>query len=156
MAKGKVHQGRRPCKDVPPSSQQRRCATHGLQRWRRRFPTSRRSCSRRTDLSKNEDHRLPGVSQLRSHGQRCRQSLSFQRRPSDFNFQVFSLYDIKNVYMDGHCTYNARMKILTTFDDDPSVRVMIFSSVGACGLNLSKASTLIFLVTSLYSTQAPF
>ena len=53
--------------------------------------------------------------------------------------QVFALYRIKYVYMDGHLTYDARIRILTTFDQDPEVRVLFFLSVGACGLNLSKA-----------------
>lgn len=54
--------------------------------------------------------------------------------------------------MDGHSTYDARIRILTTFDQDPEVRVLFFSSVGACGLNLSKASTVIFLVSGFRST----
>lgn len=57
------------------------------------------------------------------------------------------LYKIKHLYIDGHSSYDARAKVLKTFDEDQSFRVLFFSSVGASGLNLSKASIVIFLVS---------
>jgi SNF2 family DNA or RNA helicase len=51
--------------------------------------------------------------------------------------------------MDGHATYNARAKMVNTFNTDPTIRVLFFTSVGASGLNLTKASVVIFLVRTL-------
>lgn len=48
--------------------------------------------------------------------------------------------------MDGKTSYEDRAKILKTFDRDPTIRVSFFSSVGAVGVNLSRASVVIFLV----------
>jgi len=48
--------------------------------------------------------------------------------------------------MDGHTTYKARAKMVDTFNNDPSIRVLFFTSVGASGLNLARASVVIFLV----------
>lgn len=48
--------------------------------------------------------------------------------------------------MDGQASYAARAKMVHTFNTDPTIRVLIFTSVGASGLNLTKASIVIFLV----------
>jgi hypothetical protein len=60
--------------------------------------------------------------------------------------QVFTLYNIRHLYMDGHASYAARAKMVHTFNTDPSIRVLFITSVGASGLNLTKASVVIFLV----------
>jgi SNF2 family DNA or RNA helicase len=48
--------------------------------------------------------------------------------------------------MDGRTSNDRRAKIVSQFIKDPCIRVLIFSSVGSSGLNLSRANTVIFLV----------
>ena len=73
-------------------------------------------------------------------------SASFTLHSNIQRRQVFNLYNIPHLYMDGQATYAARAKIVKTFNTDPSIRVLFFTSVGATGLNLTMASVLIFLV----------
>jgi TATA-binding protein-associated factor len=67
--------------------------------------------------------------------------------------QVFKLYGIPHLHIDGQTSYDDRAKIVSKFVTGSSFRVLFFSSVGATGLNLSAANTVIFLVCPL-STMA--
>jgi SNF2 family DNA or RNA helicase len=61
-------------------------------------------------------------------------------------YQVFDLYGIKYVHIDGEMSFEERAKIVRRFCTDPEIRVLIFSSVGTVGLNLSIAHIVIFVV----------
>lgn len=60
--------------------------------------------------------------------------------------QVFDLYKIRHLYIDGQMSYDNRAKVITKFNEDPTIRVLFFTSVGATGLNLTIASVVILLV----------
>lgn len=62
------------------------------------------------------------------------------------NVQVLDLYGITYTYIDGQTSFQQRAKIVKRFCEDSSCRVLIISSVGSAGLNLSVASVIIFLV----------
>lgn len=62
-------------------------------------------------------------------------------------FQILTLYGIKFLYIDGQTSFNNRAKIVKRFREDPTYRVLIISSVGSTGLNLTVADTVIFLVS---------
>ncbi|KDR69536.1 hypothetical protein GALMADRAFT_77269, partial [Galerina marginata CBS 339.88] len=61
--------------------------------------------------------------------------------------QVFDLYGITYVYIAGNMSFQERAKIVERFCNDPNVRVLVFSSVGSIGLNLSIACIVIFFVS---------
>lgn len=65
-------------------------------------------------------------------------------------FQVLTLYGIKFLYIDGNISVQKRAKIVEQFCTGKEYRVLIVSSVGATGLNLAVASTVIFVVSSIY------
>lgn len=60
--------------------------------------------------------------------------------------QVLDLYKIKYLYIDGQMSFQKRAKVVAQFCSDPQYRVLIMSSVGSVGLNLTVASVIIFLV----------
>jgi SNF2 family DNA or RNA helicase len=60
--------------------------------------------------------------------------------------QVFKLYKIPHLHIDGRTSFDGRAKIIAKFVEDPSIRVLFFTSVGSVGLNLSVANIIIFLV----------
>ncbi|TFK59812.1 hypothetical protein BDN72DRAFT_780239 [Pluteus cervinus] len=58
---------------------------------------------------------------------------------------VLDLYGVKYIWIDGQTTFAQRARKVAQFKTDPKVRVLIFSSIGSSGLNLSAASVVIFL-----------
>ncbi|KAF8808358.1 hypothetical protein BYT27DRAFT_7097080 [Phlegmacium glaucopus] len=58
---------------------------------------------------------------------------------------VLSLYGIQALSIDGQMTFENRAATVSKFRSQPDARVLIFSSVGSTGLNLSCANTIIFL-----------
>jgi SNF2 family DNA or RNA helicase len=52
--------------------------------------------------------------------------------------------------MDGQSSFEDRAKIVDQFDNDPSIRVLFFTSVGSYGLNLSVANHVIFVVCASF------
>ncbi|KIJ64987.1 hypothetical protein HYDPIDRAFT_28327 [Hydnomerulius pinastri MD-312] len=56
---------------------------------------------------------------------------------------IFQLYNIRALTLNGTQTADERSAIVTRFNVDPTVRVLLFSSVGAVGLNLTVASIVI-------------
>ncbi|GLB33117.1 putative helicase [Lyophyllum shimeji] len=58
---------------------------------------------------------------------------------------VLELYGIRCMFIDGQTSLNKRAQIVDKFRNDPSLRVLIVSSVGSTGLNLTAASVVIFL-----------
>ena len=57
-----------------------------------------------------------------------------------------SLYGIKHVFIDGDTQTEDRAKRVQAFQTDASLRVLIFSRIGASGINLAVAKALIFVV----------
>lgn len=60
--------------------------------------------------------------------------------------QVLKLYGVECLHIDGQMSFEQRSAVVTQFHAPNSPRVLIFSSVGSAGLNLSIANTVIFLV----------
>jgi len=60
---------------------------------------------------------------------------------------VLTLYGIRHLSIDGQTSFQKRAKIVEIFCKDPTYRVLIVSSVGSNGLNLTVASVVIFLVS---------
>ncbi|RXW12083.1 hypothetical protein EST38_g13772 [Candolleomyces aberdarensis] len=58
---------------------------------------------------------------------------------------VFELYGIKILLISGTTSYEQRARIVKKFNEDPQYRVLVFSKVGSTGLNLTRASVVIFL-----------
>lgn len=65
--------------------------------------------------------------------------------------QVFTLYKIEILRIDGRMSFPKRQSIVDRFYQDGSPRVLVFSSVGTAGLNLAIADTVILLVRKLTS-----
>ena len=63
--------------------------------------------------------------------------------------QILTLYGIKHLYIDGQLSYQQRAKVVAQFCSNPEYRVLIMSSVGSVGLNLTIACIIIFLVRFL-------
>jgi SNF2 family DNA or RNA helicase len=63
---------------------------------------------------------------------------------------VFSLYGVKVAVLNGNSSFERRARVVKDFEEDPTIRVMLFSKVGTVGLNLTVADTLIFLVWPLW------
>jgi Helicase conserved C-terminal domain len=63
--------------------------------------------------------------------------------------QVLDLYGIKNVYINGQLSYQQRAKVIAQFLLHPDCRVLIISSVGSIGLNLTNACIVIYVVRLL-------
>ncbi|TFK17447.1 hypothetical protein FA15DRAFT_605046 [Coprinopsis marcescibilis] len=58
---------------------------------------------------------------------------------------VFALHGIPVLSISGKTGYDQRAAVVNKFDNDPDSRVLIFSKVGSTGLNLTRASVIIFL-----------
>jgi SNF2 family DNA or RNA helicase len=63
---------------------------------------------------------------------------------------VLDLYGIKYKHIDGSTLLHNRAKIVEQFCEGSEFRVLIISSVGSTGLNLSIASVIIFLVRVIF------
>jgi SNF2 family DNA or RNA helicase len=57
------------------------------------------------------------------------------------------LYGVDSLAIDGSMSFEKRDKVVAQFHAEDSPRVLIFSSVGSAGLNLSIASKVIFFVS---------
>lgn len=64
----------------------------------------------------------------------------------DLFLQILALYGIKSVVLDGNATQKTRNANIHSFKTNPNIRVMIISSVGSNGLNLTQGNVVIFLV----------
>lgn len=56
------------------------------------------------------------------------------------------MYGIRHLSIDGQMSFQQRAKVVKMFAEEPEYRVLIMSSVGSVGLNLTVASAIIFLV----------
>ena len=56
------------------------------------------------------------------------------------------LYGVDSLAIDGSMSFDKRDKVVAQFHAENSPRVLIFSSVGSAGLNLSIASIVLFFV----------
>jgi SNF2 family DNA or RNA helicase len=56
------------------------------------------------------------------------------------------LHHIETLTFNGTHTMEERNKIIQKFNTDPTARVLLFSNVGAIGLNLTVASIVILFV----------
>ncbi len=61
-------------------------------------------------------------------------------------WKVLKLYGVEALFIDGSMPYDDRAKIVAEFQEPDVPRVLIFSNIGAAGLNLSIANTIIFMV----------
>jgi hypothetical protein len=60
--------------------------------------------------------------------------------------KVLSLYGVVSLFIDGNMSFEKRNGVVSRFHEPDAPRVLIFSSVGSAGLNLSLAHVVIFLV----------
>lgn len=60
--------------------------------------------------------------------------------------KILDLHHVKHTFINGNVPPAQRQSSIDTFKNDPATRVLIMSSVGAIGLNLSCANVVIFLV----------
>ena len=60
---------------------------------------------------------------------------------------MLSLYGVDALSIDGNMSFEKRNRIITHFHEPNTPRILIFSSVGSAGLNLSIAHIVIFLVS---------
>jgi SNF2 family DNA or RNA helicase len=63
--------------------------------------------------------------------------------------KVLELYGVKCLSIDGSIPYKKRDDIVQKFLGNGSPRVLIFSTVGSTGLNLSIADVVIFFVRTI-------
>lgn len=56
------------------------------------------------------------------------------------------LYGVDSLAIDGSMSFEKRDKVVAQFHAENTPRVLIFSSVGSAGLNLSIASIVLFFV----------
>ena len=61
-----------------------------------------------------------------------------------------SLYGVPSLAINGKVTFEQRHKKVKEFHEDDKARVLIFSNVGAAGLNLAIADVVIFFVSDGY------
>lgn len=61
-------------------------------------------------------------------------------------FQIFELYGIKVLAINGSMSYEKRASIVKTFREESTYRVLAMSAVGTTGINLAFCRVLIFLV----------
>ncbi|TFK16542.1 hypothetical protein FA15DRAFT_607075, partial [Coprinopsis marcescibilis] len=73
--------------------------------------------------------------------------LVYQEFPA-FMGLVFALHGIPVLSISGKTGYDQRATVVNKFENDPDSRVLIFSKVGSTGLNLTRASVIIFLVST--------
>jgi SNF2 family DNA or RNA helicase len=64
-----------------------------------------------------------------------------------------TLYGLKYLYIDGQTSFQARAAIVRQFSTDPTIRILIISQVAGAGLNITAASVVLFLVSSLFSPK---
>ncbi|EAU80360.1 hypothetical protein CC1G_12776 [Coprinopsis cinerea okayama7 len=78
---------------------------------------------------------------------RNRKVLVYQEFPSFTGLvrNIFRLHGVKVLAIDGATPIDQRSSIVATFNTDPEYRVLIFSKVGATGLNLTRANVVLFL-----------
>ncbi|KAJ3517571.1 hypothetical protein NMY22_g13940 [Coprinellus aureogranulatus] len=57
-----------------------------------------------------------------------------------------NVYKVKTVFINGSMPFDKRKRTIKEFKHDPKCRCLVFSKVGAVGLNLTEADVLIFLV----------
>jgi SNF2 family DNA or RNA helicase len=72
-----------------------------------------------------------------------------QRGPHRKVVQVFELHGLQYREFDGSMTVKARNQALHDFERDESVLILLMSNVGAVGLNITRASVVIFVVSKL-------
>jgi hypothetical protein len=76
---------------------------------------------------------------------------NLRRTPNSLDWQKNRLITLppleEFVFIDGQTSFQKRAKIVDTFNKDPTFRVLIISSVGSNGLNLTVASSIIFIVS---------
>ena len=63
-----------------------------------------------------------------------------------YGLQILALYNVKFLWIDGDLDYAKRAAIVKDFVESKDIMVLIFSSVGSVGLNLSCANYIVFLV----------
>lgn len=63
--------------------------------------------------------------------------------------QILTLYGVKHLYIDGQLSFQQRAKVVAQFRSNPEYRMLIMSSVGSVGLNLTDACIVVFLVRFL-------
>ena len=61
-------------------------------------------------------------------------------------FQVFTLYGIRTLLVNGSMSYEKRASIIKSFRENSTHRVLVLSSVGTTGINLAFCRVIIFLV----------
>ncbi|KAJ3494060.1 hypothetical protein NLJ89_g10889 [Agrocybe chaxingu] len=59
--------------------------------------------------------------------------------------QVLDFQELLHLFIDGQTSFQRRAAIVAEFLSDPKQRILIVSSVGSSGLNLSRANVIIFL-----------
>ena len=62
------------------------------------------------------------------------------------HLQVFSLYGIKTLAVNGAMSYEKRATVIKNFRENSTHRVLVLSSVGSTGINLAFCRVIIFLV----------
>lgn len=67
--------------------------------------------------------------------------------------QVFDLYGIKVLAVNGSMTFNKCAEVIKKFRSDPSFRVLALLSVGNTGMNLAFCRVVIFVVRHLPSAS---
>ncbi len=72
--------------------------------------------------------------------------------------KVLSLYGVDSLFIDGNMSFEKRNRVVSCFHEPNAPRVLIFSSVGSAGLNLSLAHIVIFLVRTrrVVISKVPF
>jgi superfamily II DNA/RNA helicase len=61
--------------------------------------------------------------------------------------QILNLKGLRSLSIDGSMSFDKRDKIVLDFLSSKTIMILIFSSVGAAGLNLSRADTVIMFVS---------
>ncbi|KAG2063412.1 hypothetical protein BDR04DRAFT_1038056 [Suillus decipiens] len=59
--------------------------------------------------------------------------------------QILKLYDIQALVLNGTLTADERNDVINKFNTDPAQRVLLFSALGAVGLNLTVATIIVLL-----------
>lgn len=65
---------------------------------------------------------------------------------------MLKLHKIKPLTLNGSHSVEERTEIVKQFNADPTARVLLFSNVGAVGLNLTIASIVIIFVSHIVAT----
>lgn len=67
------------------------------------------------------------------------------------DIKVLHLHGVDSLFINGNMSYERRARVVAQFHAPGSPRVLIFSSVGSAGLNLSIADRVIFFVRKFLS-----